>query len=59
VEIREVRRRHNEELKKLEKEKKIPEDDLHHGTAEVQKVTDNLTKEIDRLLSAKEKEILE
>ncbi|MFH0796248.1 MAG: ribosome recycling factor [Candidatus Omnitrophota bacterium] len=59
VEIREVRRRHNEELKKLEKEKKIAEDDLHHGTAEVQKLTDNLTKEIDRLLSAKEKEILE
>lgn len=59
VEIRDVRHKANEELKKAEKEKDISEDDMHHGISETQKLTDHSIAEIDHLLAAKEKEILE
>ena len=59
VEIREVRHKANEGLKKSEKEKSISEDDMHHGINETQKLTDRSITEIDRILAAKEKEILE
>ena len=57
--VRNVRRDGNEALKKLEKDKKISEDDMHRGLEEVQKLTDEHVKHIGDILAAKEKEIME
>jgi ribosome recycling factor len=59
VAIRNVRREGNEELKALEKEKKITEDALRRSQDELQKITDRHIKGIDEILQAKEKEIME
>jgi ribosome recycling factor len=57
--VRNVRRDGNDELRKLEKDKAISEDDMHRGLDEVQKYTDEHIKLIGDLLGAKEKEIME
>jgi len=57
--VRNVRRDANESIKKLEKEKKISEDDMRRGLEEVQELTDQHIEAIDEILKAKEKEILE
>jgi len=57
--VRNVRRDGNEALRKQEKEHKISEDDLHHDLDEVQKLTDDHIGQINQVLTAKEKEILE
>jgi len=59
IHIRGIRREGNEELKKLQKNSTITEDDLRRGENEIQKVTDADTKKIDELLKKKEEEILE
>ena len=59
VAIRNIRRDVNEEIKKLQKEGGISEDDLHRGTQEVQKRTDRYVEMVDEVLERKEKEILE
>ena len=59
VAIRNIRRDTNEHLKKAEKEEHFSEDDRKRGEIEVQKYTDNHIKEIDSLLTLKEKEIME
>jgi ribosome recycling factor len=59
VAIRNVRRDENELLKKSEKAEHFSEDDRKRGEQEVQKYTDKYIKEIDTLLSVKEKEIME
>lgn len=56
--VRNVRRDGNEDLRRSEKEKEISEDDLHRSLDEVQKLTDSHIEEINRVLAAKEKEIL-
>jgi ribosome recycling factor len=48
-----------EKLKKTEKEEHISEDERKHGETELQKLTDNHTKEIYRLVESKEKEVME
>ncbi len=58
VAIRAIRRDANEQIKKDEKDKLITEDDRKSLDDKVQKLTDDLTKEIDAILVAKEKEIL-
>lgn len=57
--VRNVRREANDELKAMEKGKKISEDDLRRGLEEVQKLTDEHVEEIGKLVVAREKEILE
>ena len=57
--VRNIRRDANEELKRLEKEGVISEDDSRRAQTDVQELTDKYVKEIDDLLAAKEKEILE
>lgn len=57
--VRNVRREGNDELRKLEKEKKISEDDMHRGLDEIQKLTDEHIKHIADVVTAKEKEIME
>lgn len=59
VQIRAVRRDANEELKKLQKEGKLSEDDLRRAEAEIQKLTDQYIVKIDQVLKKKEEEILE
>jgi len=59
VAVRNVRRDVNDALKKLEKEGKLSEDAVRRAQAQVQELTDRYIQEIDNLLAAKEKEILE
>jgi ribosome recycling factor len=59
VAVRNVRRDANDDLKKLEKNGAISEDESHHYQDEVQKATDRFVTEVDKILAAKEKEILE
>lgn len=59
VAIRSIRHEANEEIKKLEKDKLIGEDDRFQNQGEVQKLTDKYIKQIDEILREKEKEILE
>ncbi|MDW8113344.1 MAG: ribosome recycling factor [candidate division WOR-3 bacterium] len=59
VAIRNIRRDANEEIKKLEKDKKISEDDSRIGTKKIQEITDEFTEKIEELFKKKEKEILE
>jgi len=58
VAARNVRRDLNEDLKKLQKDKDITEDEQRKLEAEVQKLTDDTIKKCDETFSAKEKEIL-
>ena len=58
VEMRHVRRDANEALKKMEKDKKISEDDLKGGLDKVQKATDDGIAKIDAELKAKEAEVM-
>jgi ribosome recycling factor len=57
--VRQVRRDANEQAKKLEKDKKISQDDNKRALDHIQKLTDQYIKAIDDLSRKKEKEILE
>jgi ribosome recycling factor len=58
VAVRNLRRDANEHLKKLLKDKEISEDDERRAQDEVQKLTDRTITEVDRLVQAKEADIL-
>ena len=57
--VRNIRRDANEELKVAEKKEHYSEDDRKRGEEDIQNNTDKYIKEIDTVLSAKEKEIME
>lgn len=59
VELRELRRKANEQLKKAKEDKQISEDDMFKGTEEIQKLTDKYIEEIEKKIKDKEKEIME
>jgi ribosome recycling factor len=59
VSLRNIRREANEELKGLEKNKKISQDQLHQWMDKVQSATDKYIEKVDGVLASKEKEILE
>ena len=59
VAIRNVRRDAIEDLRKMEKNGDITEDDLKDGKEEVQKLTDKYIEEIEKLEKQKEDEIME
>ena len=59
VEIRNVRRDANAELKDLQKKKEISEDEQRSGEEKIQKATDAATKKSDDMLAAKQKELME
>ncbi|MBS1516275.1 MAG: ribosome recycling factor [Bacteroidetes bacterium] len=59
IAIRNIRRDGIEELKKKEKEDHFSEDERKHAETEMQKLTDKYSKEVEELLSLKEKEIME
>ena len=58
VAVRHVRRDGLDVLKKLEKDHKISEDDEKRSSEQVQKLTDETISEVDKMMGAKEKEIL-
>lgn len=58
VSLRNVRRDSMDELKALEKKGDISEDDQHSGAEDVQKITDEYSKQIDSLFSQKEQDIM-
>jgi len=59
IKLRNSRRDANEELKEFKKSSKMAEDELFAAQEEVQKLTDNRIEKIDKILTAKEKEIME
>jgi ribosome recycling factor len=59
VAIRNIRRDANSDIKELLKEKEISEDDSRRGEDDVQKLTDAFVKEVDVILLAKEKDLME
>ncbi len=59
VAIRNLRRDANEALKKIEKDKTASEDEVKKAQEDVQKLTDKYIKEVDHVMMAKEKEIME
>ncbi len=59
VTIRNIRRDTNEELKKMEKDSKLSEDQSKRGIDDIQKLTDKYIEEINSVLGKKEKEIME
>jgi len=59
IAIRNIRRDANEFVKKKEKEKEISQDEMKKNQEEIQKLTDDFIKEIDSMIAAKEKEIME
>lgn len=58
VAIRNVRREQNDKVKAAEKAKTVSEDESKKIQDEIQKVTDNFIKEVDKIVEAKEKELL-
>lgn len=59
VAIRNIRRDANDLVKKAEKEKTASEDESKRAQDEVQKLTDKFIKDVDQIMAAKEKEIME
>lgn len=59
VAVRNLRRDANETVKAKEKAKIFTEDETKKGQDDIQKLTDKFITEVDKLLAAKEKEIME
>ncbi len=59
VQVRNIRREANDQLKKSEKDGDLTEDGLRSAQDDVQKETDHFVNEIDKLAKNKEKEIME
>lgn len=59
IQVRNIRRDANDQLKKLEKNSEITEDELRGLQDNVQKETDNQIKQIEQLTKEKENEIME
>ncbi len=59
VSIRNIRRDVISDIKELQKEKEISEDEEHKAADEIQKITDRFVAEVDQILAAKEKDLME
>jgi ribosome recycling factor len=57
--VRNSRRDANEEIKKAKADSELSEDEAKKAGDDIQKLTDKYIEEINKLLEAKEKEILE
>jgi ribosome recycling factor len=58
IAIRNLRRDANESVKKLVKDKLVSEDDERRAQEDVQKLTDRMIAEVDRLVASKEQDIM-
>lgn len=59
VSIRNIRRELNDELKKMEKNKDLSEDELRNAEDKMQEITDKYTADIDKIHAQKEEELTE
>lgn len=59
VAIRNIRRDANSDIKTLNKEKEISDDEMHQAEDEIQKITDTFVKQVDAILAEKEAELME
>lgn len=59
IAIRNIRRDINEDLKKMEKDKIISEDEKRNSEDDIQKLTDKYIKEVDKITEKKEDELME
>ncbi len=59
IAIRNIRREANDELKQLQKDGDITEDDEKRAHDDIQKLTDKYTDKIDEMVQEKEKELME
>ncbi|MCK5862086.1 MAG: ribosome recycling factor [Candidatus Hydrogenedentes bacterium] len=59
VSVRNIRRHAIETIKALQKDGKVPEDNAHRLTDEIQKMTDKHIKDMDAAMKAKEEDIME
>ncbi|MEH6616585.1 MAG: ribosome recycling factor [Porticoccus sp.] len=59
VSVRNIRRDVLSDIKELQKEKEISEDDEHRAQDEVQKITDKYIQQVDKALSVKEVDLME
>jgi ribosome recycling factor len=59
IAIRNIRRQAMETIKRMKKEKEVSEDEEKKGEEKIQKLTNSYIEEIDKILEAKNKEILE
>lgn len=59
IAVRSIRHEANDELKLLESESEISEDEYHRALEDIQEITDDYIKNIDLLLNEKEDEIME
>lgn len=59
IAIRNIRRDANSDIKSLNKEKEISDDQMHDSEAEIQTITDTYIKQVDALLVDKEAELME
>lgn len=59
VAVRNVRREAKERLEGMERDGRVSEDEARRGQEELQRLTDKAIAEIDRILAAKEKEIMD
>jgi ribosome recycling factor len=57
VSVRNTRREANEELKRMQKDG-LPEDEVKVGESDIQKMTDDFSVKIDRVIEGKDKEIM-
>jgi len=58
-ELRQIRRDGNDQIKSLEKDKEISEDQMHDGQDQIQKLTDAYVEKVNTILKRKEEEIME
>ena len=59
IAVRKVRQEANDSLKKEQKDGDITEDEFHGDRDEIQKLTDRFCEEIDKIVFAKQNEIME
>ena len=59
ISLRSIRQNYNSEVKKLEKEEHVSEDETKRAVNEIQKITDSFTDKVDEIISHKEVEVME
>lgn len=59
IAIRNIRRDANSDVKSLNKDKEISDDEMHQAEDEIQKITDTFVKQVDAILTDKEAELME
>ena len=59
IALRNIRRDFNDEMRKIEKEEHISQDETKRAIDEIQKITDSFIKKVDETVSHKEEEVME